>query len=140
MKSRLRSLLEHLATLAEAAEGEAIGIGLTQTQAAVLAAACAVGRRQGVTGIAETLGLSQAHTTTTLQKLEEFGLIHRVVRDGDKTQSILLTRVGSEVLSRVEASEVFVESMVLEALSEDRRCELVRALVDACEGVGPEDR
>lgn len=139
MKSRLRSLLEHLATLALDAEGAAVGISITQTQAAVLAAAFAVGRRQGVGGIAETLSISQSHATTTLQKLEDMGLIHRVVRDGEKLQSILLTRAGSDVLLRVEDAESFVEDSVLSALDETSREAFVRALVDACQGVGPEE-
>lgn len=139
MKSRLRSLLEHLANAAKAAEGDALKINLTQTQAAVLAAACAVGRRLGVTGIADTLGLSQPHTTMTLQKLEDFGLIHRVIRDGDKLQSIVLTRAGVEVLAQVEAAENYVEDSVLGALDAETREAFVRAVVDACQGVGPED-
>lgn len=129
MKSRLRSLLEHLAAKAAEAEGNAVDIEITQTQAAVLEASLAVGRRQGVGGIAENLGISQPHATTTLQKLEDMGLIHRVIRDGDKLQSILLTRLGTQVLSQVEDAEAYVEDEVLAPLEKDEREAFIKSLL-----------
>lgn len=131
--SRLRSLAELLLSKALVAEQEAIPMdGITPTHAALLAAVVRVGRRGGISAIARLTSLKQSTVTWNIQKLEELGLVHRVVREGSRIHSILVTQEGAAVLAHFNAVDAYVENAVLSGLgSDEERADLIDKLEKA---------
>jgi len=128
-KSSLRIVLERLSARAADAENEAVPLdGVTPTHAAVLAAIVQVGRREGVSGIARLLEMTQSATTWNVQRLERMGLVHRIQRVGSKVHSILLTQEGAAVLARLDSAEGYVHESALCALSGQERETLLQLL------------
>lgn len=137
--SRLRHLAEQLLSRVIIAEQEAIPMdGITPTHTAMLTAVIKVGRRGGISAIARLTGLSQSTVTWNVQRLEEMGLVHRIIKDGSRIHSIVATQEGAAVLSHFRAVDAYVESAVLSGLgSDEERVELIasleRAILDEVE-------
>lgn len=129
MKTSFRIVLERLVGRATEAESEAMPIeGITPTYAAVLAAIVKVGRREGISGIARLLEMTQSGTTWNVQQLEKMGLVHRIVREGSKVHSILLTQEGAAVLAHLDSAEGYVHESVLCGLDGAERETLLQLL------------
>lgn len=128
-RSHLRAVLEALALNAKRAEQEALPLdGITPTHVAILGAVVHVGRKEGVTGIAEMLGLSQSTATWHVQRLENMGLLMRIVPEETSVHSILVTPEGAAVIERAMAAEQYVQEQTLSALPTEERNELLHLL------------